>query len=106
MLRYAFMAGAALLLLTTAARAETHIVDQQGLEYVPTQLTIKAGDTVTFLNNDFMRHHIQYVSGPDIFESRLLPIGEETSITLDTAGEYKVGCRIHPFMSLTITVTP
>lgn len=106
MLKTAFMAGAALLMMMTTAQAETHIVDQQGLEYIPAQLTIKAGDTVTFLNSDFMRHHIQYVSGPGIFESSLLPVGEKMSITLEKAGEYSVGCRIHPFMSLTITVEP
>jgi plastocyanin len=69
----------------------------------PTDLTIKAGDTVTFTNNGSTNHQIEFGTQKC---STFLLVGKSISVTFNTAGTYKWNCLIHPsFETGTITVS-
>jgi plastocyanin len=54
----------------------------------PRDLAIGVGDTVTWINNDGVRHRMQTTSGPIEFDSGNLDPGETFSFTFDLAGTY------------------
>ncbi len=89
--------------LAALASADAQI-SQKGMRFAPQDISVTAGDTVEFLNDDRTRHHIFSVSGPESFESRLLPPGVSYTVTLGTPGLYQVGCRIHLDMRMSIAV--
>lgn len=83
------------------------------LNYVfdPATITIKAGTTVIWVNNDSVPHKI--VSGssasdtnPSLFSSDNLAQGESYSYTFATVGTFDYFCQIHPLMKGKVVVTP
>ena len=83
-------------------------VTLSGLAFSPTTLTVKAGTTVTFKNNDSVDHTV--TNGKDgkpdanaAFD-RSLPSGQSVDITFGTAGTFNVTCKIHSSMNMTVTV--
>lgn len=63
--------------------------------FSPAEVTIKAGETVTWTNNDGVAHT---VTGAD-FDSGSLAPGKTFSHTFPTAGSFDYKCTIHPSMS-------
>ena len=104
-------AAAALLLLTvawllSAARvgaAETATVDISGFAFNPGAVTISAGDTVTWTNNDSVPHTATSVSSPAAFDGEMAP-GESFSFTFLEAGAYDYICELHPEMEGSVVV--
>ncbi len=68
---------------------------------VPT-LSISAGDTVTWTNNDTVPHTATADDGS--FDTGSISAGESASITFDTPGTYTYKCAFHPGMTGTIVV--
>lgn len=79
--------------------------------YVPPDLSVSKGETVTVVNNDNAPHTATSGNGPEdagqVFDTSLIMAG--ASGTIDTtaieAGEYPYFCTVHPFMTGTLTVT-
>jgi plastocyanin len=79
--------------------------------YVPADLSVKKGETVTVVNDDNAPHTATSGNGPEdagqVFDTSLIMVG--ASGTIDTtaikAGEYPYFCTVHPFMKGTLTVT-
>jgi plastocyanin len=71
-------------------------------------LTIAAGTTVTFVNDDTLPHTATNgtdgVPASDSAFDLELPIGGSASYTFADAGSYPVTCTIHPTMNMAITV--
>lgn len=71
-------------------------------------ITIAAGSTVTFVNNDSVGHTVTNgengVAAADALFDEPLADGGTFEFTFDTPGVYLVTCRIHSSMNLTITV--
>ena len=71
-------------------------------------LTIAAGTTVTFMNNDTLPHTATNgtngIPASDSLFNLQLPIGGSDSYTFADKGSYAVTCTIHPTMNMTITV--
>ncbi|HEY5649024.1 MAG TPA: plastocyanin/azurin family copper-binding protein [Nitrospiria bacterium] len=90
---------------------ETHTikVPRNTLKLDPKTLTIKAGDTIEWLNSDSRKHNIASVpgSGPtdklEIFS--VMEPGDTFSHTFSVPGEYPYFCFIHNQMTGHITVT-
>jgi plastocyanin len=68
----------------------------------PGDLTVSAGDTVTWTNDDGTEHTV--TSDDDAFDSGDISGGDTFEQTFDEAGEFAYHCSIHSQMSGTITV--
>ena len=71
--------------------------------FVPATLTVPAGATVTWTNQDQEPHTV--VAGDGSFHSPGLGTGATYSYTFPTAGSFDYICSIHPFMHGTVVVT-
>ena len=73
--------------------------------YSPNDLTIKKGTTITWTNQDSVKHDVMTdVSGKGP-SSELLAKGESYSYTFDEVGTFSYHCSPHPYMKGSITVT-
>ena len=70
----------------------------------PPTLTIQAGTTVTWTNEDSAAHTV--VADDNSFSSKNLSKGDTFSFTFAQAGTYTYRCGIHASMKGTITVVP
>jgi plastocyanin len=67
-------------------------------------LTIKAGDTVRFTDTDRITHNITIVNPDGTSEDKgMSTFNQHIVVQFDKPGTYKVLCRIHPDMGMTIT---
>jgi plastocyanin len=88
-----------------AAQAAETVVDQIGLKFVPTTVTINAGDTIKFTNSDPFTHDVTVIS-PDGSSSDkgLQHHGKENVVAFAKAGSYSIVCKMHPNMKATVIV--
>jgi plastocyanin len=68
----------------------------------PPRLTVKAGTTVTWNNEDDIPHTV--ASSARVFKSKALDTGDKFSFTFATPGEYQYFCSLHPHMTGMIVV--
>ncbi len=68
----------------------------------PQQVTVKAGDTVTWVNHDDIPHTV--TSKTFIFKSQAMDTDEKFSFTFATPGSFLYFCSLHPHMTGTIVV--
>ncbi|MCA1847122.1 MAG: cupredoxin domain-containing protein, partial [Actinobacteria bacterium] len=74
-----------------AALAEDHTTEIKGLAFNPDQITVRAGDSVTWVNHDSDRHHLQ----GEGFESKDLANGNTFSVEFSEPAEIAYHCTIH-----------
>ena len=86
--------------VTTSAKNEISI---KGNAFSPDNLSIKVGDTVTWINNDSYAHTVKAVTGE--FDSGNMASGGNFSFTFDKEGTIDYICGIHTFMTGKIVVT-
>lgn len=71
-------------------------------------LTVAAGTSVTFTNNDIVPHTATNGTdgkpAPDALFDIDLPVGASGSYTFAQPGAFPVTCTLHPTMNMTITV--
>jgi len=91
------------LVAVAAFAAESRVV-QTGKAFEPTTLTVRAGDSVVFANEDFYDHNVYSESEGNVFNLAIQPPGQTNAVTLGATGLVEVRCRIHPKMKLMITV--
>ncbi|WP_299303957.1 cupredoxin family copper-binding protein [uncultured Litoreibacter sp.] len=96
------LAAAALLATTSLALAADHTVTITGFSFQPANLTIAAGDTVTFVNKDGAPHTATAKRGG--FDTGNLSRGKAAKITFASAGSFAYFCKIHPSMTGSIKV--
>jgi plastocyanin len=78
------------------------IVMAKDFMFAPTALTVTAGSTVTWTNNDDEPHTV--VSDTGLFRSGAMDTNESFSFRFDKPGTYHYACSIHPRMVGTIIV--
>ena len=75
--------------------------------FEPASISVKAGTTVTWTNNDNFTHSVQFKDGGLPTDAMLMKPGEKTTYTFSTAGTFHYQCSLHPQnMQGTVTVTP
>ena len=84
--------------------AATHTVSQKGKTFGPATLTVKAGDTVAFKNDDDVTHNAFSTSKGNEFNSKAQTPGSTTPVVLKSKGTVDVKCAFHPKMALTVIV--
>jgi len=82
-----------------AAAAEVEI-DQ--FAFVPQRITVKAGTTVTWINDDDTPHTV--ASSSKLFKSKALDTEDKFSFTFTTPGTYAYFCSLHPHMTGVVVV--
>lgn len=98
----ALLVGAMLVGSTSTARGATHEIQIANFAYGPEELTITAGDTVTWTNEDGVIHTATSIDGA--FDSGDLDTGQSYSLTFTTPGTYEYLCTPHPWMTGRIVV--
>jgi amicyanin len=71
--------------------------------FVPETITIKVGETVTWINNESYAHDV--VSDDGLFKSPMMDTGGKYSYAFMKEGTYTYICGIHPFMKGSVIVT-
>jgi plastocyanin len=84
-------------------------VSLRDIQFSPKDLTVNAGETITFTNDESIPHDVHKTSGPgDDFASGPdggMQEGDTFELKLDTPGDYEYVCNVHaPGMAGTITV--
>jgi plastocyanin len=74
----------------------------QGLQFVPTELTVPVGSTVTWINRDPDTHAVASLTR--LFRSTALDTGASFSFKFEKPGTYQFACSFHPQMRGTVIV--
>jgi plastocyanin len=83
-------------------RPATHTVIIDSVRFDPQVLTVKAGDTIIWLNHDPFPHTVT-AEGKQ-FDSHEIAPGRSWNYTARTAGVFPYVCRLHPTMAATLRV--
>ena len=83
-------------------------VGMQNIQFDPAEVTVNAGETVTWTNDEAVAHDVDgsgpggdFSSGPEGGMNE----GDEFAFTFDEPGTYEYVCRVHaPGMAGTVTV--
>ncbi len=93
---------AGLVAFAAPARAATVEVKIDNFTFNPQQITVKAGDTVTWVNHDDIPHTV--TSKTALFRSKAMDTDDKFSFTFATPGSFPYFCALHPHMTGTIVV--
>jgi plastocyanin len=77
-------------------------VDIDQFTFYPQRITVKAGTTVTWVNEDDVPHTV--ASSSKLFKSKALDTKDKFSFTFTTPGTYEYFCSLHPHMTGAIVV--
>jgi len=77
-------------------------IDIKDSKFIPPALTVAAGTTVRWTNQDEETHTV--TSTTNLFASAGLDLGEAYTYTFAAPGVYVYTCDLHPFMQGTIVV--
>jgi amicyanin len=78
-------------------------VSMEGIAFQPAEVTVSAGDTVTWTNNDSVGHDVtadSFSSG----EPGAMASGDTFEHTFEEAGTFDYVCTVHPGMEGTVVV--
>ena len=70
--------------------------------FVPAQITVDAGTSITWINNDTVPHSVTAQDGK--FDSGPIQPGKQFQWTAQAAGEINYHCIFHPSMTAVLTV--
>ena len=89
------------LLTVTSVAGEVVRVAINDLAFSPADVTAKVGDTIEWVNGDFVDHTATDKGGAwDV----AIAAGNAAQLSLTTAGTFSYFCKIHPGMTGTIHV--
>jgi len=92
------------------ASADTVILDQRGLRFLPGTLAVRPGTTVLFLNNDYIQHNVFSPDGingtSDGFDLGTYARGETRFHTFSAQGAHTILCNVHPEMLAYVVSVP
>lgn len=83
------------------AKKADHIVEIKGMAFSPKNITVKAGDTIKFINMDAAPHTATAKDGS--FKTGRLKKGESAMVKISTAGNFSYFCKIHPSMKASVS---
>ena len=95
--------GALILVATTGmARADTIQVTMEKLAFVPPEIKAHVGDTIEWVNSDFVAHTATARDGSwDV----LISVNGKKTVVLKAEGTVEYYCRFHPNMTGMILVS-
>jgi plastocyanin len=84
--------------------AADHEIAQQDRHFSQTEITIKAGDTISFKNDDEVTHNVFSTTPGMEFDLHRQAPGASSTIPFGKVGDSEVDCSIHPRMKLMVHV--
>lgn len=84
-----------------------HEVRQKGQAFLPREVALRQGETITFVNEDGQTTHHAYVEAEEFnfgFNTGDQEPGSRIEEAFTTKGTFTVLCGIHPKMKLTVRV--
>jgi len=87
---------------TTGPSVSDNTVTIHDLSFDPQVISVKAGATVRWVNEDDATHNIMFATPG--FSTFLLSSGQSFSQKFTRPGTYDYSCKIHPFMHGTVQV--
>lgn len=89
---------------SSSSTEQTTSVAIRNFAYTPANITVKKGTTVTWTNEDDVKHNAtsDQDGGP---KGSLLAKGQSYTFTFEKAGTFNYYCTPHPDMQGTVTVT-
>lgn len=78
-------------------------VVMKSMVYDPTAVSAHVGDTITWDNQDIVRHSVTAKDGRFDFD---LDPGQKRATILDRAGRVLITCKYHPTMTVQLDVEP
>ena len=95
-MKFLFALIATLFLTLPVYAAEITMGAGGNLVFDPNELTIAAGDTVTFINGDLPPHNMVIEGFPELSHPDLAFVGGESfNVTFTRAGDYEFQCEPH-----------
>ena|SRR6266481_2111091 len=91
--------------LSVGALAANLTISQKGRVFSSESITVKKGETITFVNDDTVPHNIISNSKGNEFNMGSQVPGAATDVTFKQAGDVQIICAIHPRMKMTVKVT-
>ena len=86
--------------------ATDHVDLPRSYKFDPANITVAAGTTVTWTNNDDFSHSVRFLDGEPSGEPLVMEPGESVEQTFDEPGTYRYDCSFHPNnMRGSVTVT-
>jgi len=76
----------------------------EGYKFQPEKITVKAGTTVKWFNNEKRASHSIWFKGEGIAESERMLSGDSWERTFDKPGTYPYTCGPHPEMNGVVEV--
>ncbi len=86
----------------TVTPAVKNTIAIQNFAFSPATITLKAGDSITWTNQDAAPHTATADDGS--FDTGSLANGQSKSITFSKSGTFTYHCSVHPSMKATIVV--
>jgi plastocyanin len=99
------LAGLLMLAFTGVAAAAEHMVIQKNKAFDKAALAVKAGDKVSFKNEDPFVHNVFSLTEPGSFDLGTYAQGQAKGQVFAKEGKFEIECAIHPEMKLLLTVT-
>ena len=91
-----------------ATESVAPVVTIETFNFQPDPITVNAGETILFKNNDKIDHTVtagtREAPKPDVFDGQLPEQGAEFELTLDEPGTYDYFCEIHPGPGMTAQI--
>jgi cytochrome c peroxidase len=84
--------------------ADTTVVSQAAKTFTPDRVRLKAGQSLTVLNDDTRTHNVRIFNPKLDFNSGAQEPKESVTIPFPEPGTYEAFCGIHPSMRLTVEV--
>ena len=103
-LAFATACGAGLAETAASAAGPPAVVEIHNFHFLPDTLTVAAGTTVIWANEDSSPHTV--TDRGNVFRSAALDTKESFSYTFTSPGEFTYFCKFHPMMVGTIIVKP
>jgi plastocyanin len=87
------------------ALAADKVIEQRGKTFSETEVVIKKGDALTFVNNDNITHNVMSKTPGNEFNIGAQTPGTSVPVKFDSAGSASIICAIHPQMRMNVQIT-
>jgi plastocyanin len=81
--------------------SKVHTVVIQQMKFIPVELTVNAGDTITWINRDIVEHNVTEDVSKKRTSGNLAPAGSWKIVAVESFNYY---CTIHPVMKGRLSV--